>query len=154
QEIAGIGGDRLALSTVSGTGTAAPPDPQQQPFWLMRASGPGQQQISFNFKSDDYRFVLMPADGTSPVRMVARFGVQLPWVLPTSLMLLLLGPIVAIAGIVVLTKTSPPPKVVAPPIPARIPYASPATPYNPMVGAPSDRAAAADARTGVDSLTR
>jgi hypothetical protein len=107
-------GDDDAIEKRRVDGTAEPDPPTEQDFWTVQASGPGEQRIEWELRSGTYRLVVMRADGSRPVDVVARWGIEIPWIFPLGIGLLVAGVVALLVGILLLvlgirTKTRRPP---------------------------------------------
>jgi hypothetical protein len=101
QVVTDVSGDPLDVKTKpsSAPGTRAPANPVDQTFWVVRATGPGEQQLTFDIQSGAYRLVMMPVDATAPVDVLAQFGVKLPWIFPVGIVLVTLGAVILFIAI-------------------------------------------------------
>jgi hypothetical protein len=83
-------------------GSRAPAPPASQPFWVARATGPGDQTLRWEVESGDWTVVLMNADGTPGVSADLRAGVRagaLGWV---AFGLLVAGALLAVLSILLI----------------------------------------------------
>lgn len=80
------------------TGTAEPPPPTDQDFWIASASGPDTQLLRWDVVTGTYSLVLMNADGSSPIDASVSLGVRIPQVLRNTGLGLLIGGIVLLAA--------------------------------------------------------
>jgi hypothetical protein len=83
-------------------GERVPGPPTEQTFWVVSASGPGEQAIEWELRSGTYRLVVMNPDGSEGVDVEARWGVEIPWIFPVGIGLLVAGGVALIVGIVLL----------------------------------------------------
>jgi hypothetical protein len=107
---------KLTTTTVDGTGTAGAPG--DQGFWVAKASG-SAPELSWKFASGDYQAVIMNQDGSAGVQTDVRIGVKAPIIGKFGLGGVILGALVALAGLALLiwgirTKRRQPPMVAYP----------------------------------------
>jgi hypothetical protein len=94
-------------------GESAPEPPTAQPFWLVKASG-SEPQVNWKLRNGSYRLVVMNADASKAVDVDAKWRVEIPWIFPLGIGLLIAGVIAIGIGILLLVlgiraRTSPPP---------------------------------------------
>jgi hypothetical protein len=89
------------LDIVERPGDAVPSDPANQDFWV--ASEQGQDvSLTWEIRDGDYRLVVMNLDASAGIDTSARLGIQVPFLGPLALGLLVAGIVVLIAGVVML----------------------------------------------------
>jgi hypothetical protein len=91
-------GDSITKTRVDGARTPAPPG--EASFWTVRAEGRGEQHLSWRLRSGTYRLVVMNADGAAAVDVRGKWGVEIPWIFPLGIGLLVGGVLVLAVGIV------------------------------------------------------
>jgi hypothetical protein len=121
-------------------GASQPEAPTEQPFWLVKASG-NDPQVTWKLRSGSYRIVVMNADGSSAVDVDAKWRVEIPWIFPLGIGLLVAGVLAIGVGILLLVlgiraRTSPPPVAPATAGAWTAPGAQPSTPPPPPPGWP------------------
>ncbi len=80
-------------------GANAAPPPTSQTFWLASATGTGTQTLQWNVTSGNYAFILMNADGSSPVNGDVSLEVKIPEIVHgIGLGLLIAGIVLLIGG--------------------------------------------------------
>ncbi|MGV9744560.1 DUF4389 domain-containing protein [Rhodococcus zopfii] len=111
---------RPGYRQIPGTGQPAPPG--DQTFWSASASGPGTQELQWDFQDGNWTIVVMNPDGAPGVRADLAAGVNLPilgslalWCLIGALVLLVIGVPLLVLGAVGLGKHLPPPAHAPPP---------------------------------------
>lgn len=125
--IGSIDGDPLEVVTSPNPapGDRAPANPVDQTFWVVKATGPGEQRLDFDIQSGDYRFVMMHVDGGAPVSMTAQLGVLLPWIFPVGVVLAVLGSVVLLIAIALFSASKPVPRFTMPTLPPPGPLPTP-----------------------------
>jgi hypothetical protein len=123
---------RFDLVVRPGTGT--PAAPKDQNFWVAQESGT-DVSLRWDIQDGDYRLVLMNADGSAGVVTQGRLGIQVPFLGPIAIGLLVAGILSLIVGIVLLVlglrvRAAP----AAPPGPYQQQYPQP--PYQPQYPQP------------------
>ena len=118
-------------------GRRLPEPPGGEAFWVARASGPGEQTLTWDVEGGDWRIVVMNPGGAAGVAVDASAGVKVSWLLgvaigATVLGVLLLGGGVTMAVLAGRGPRAPPP---APGAPATEPAAAAAA--TPAAGAPA-----------------
>jgi hypothetical protein len=98
----GTGDDRPRNDAIDILGTGSPQPPGEQDFWVAQASGSGRQQIALAPDQGDFRFVAMNADASPGVSLVVYGSMQVPFLLPVGIALLVTGGLLAILGVVLL----------------------------------------------------
>lgn len=78
------------------TGTSTVAAPTTQNFWDASATGTGTQTMTWDVASGNYTFILMNADGTSPVDARVSLGIKVPEIVRSIGIGLLVGGIVVI----------------------------------------------------------
>lgn len=94
------------VSYVEHSGVATLPDPATQPFWVARATGTGQQTLTWPVRNGDWTIVMLNADGSSGLDVRADIAATAPalgWLAAGLLilagLLLLIGIGLIIAGV-------------------------------------------------------
>jgi hypothetical protein len=90
--------DPWQLSTTRSTGTAQPPAPAQQTFWVARADGPASAELSWKIRNGDYRLVIMNADGSPGVDLYGNVRVRIPHLFDIGITALAGGLLVVLAS--------------------------------------------------------
>lgn len=98
-QITGLSNGAPVYTTEPGASTVGPPT--EQSFWATTASGSGTQQLSWNPTDGRWAVVIMNADGSPDITAAATVEIQVGFLLPLALILLLLGLLIT-AGAVVL----------------------------------------------------
>lgn len=80
-------------------GTQIPSDPAQQNFWAATATGPGEQELTWDLRSGDWAAVVMNADVTSPVSVNLQAGARTDLLLPVFIGLLIGGLVMLLIGV-------------------------------------------------------
>ena len=91
---------RVTYDFVEGGTPADPPD--EEDFWVARATGQGNQTLEWELESGRWAVVAMNADGSAGVSLDASVGVKADWVLPAGIGLLVAASLFAIGGAVLL----------------------------------------------------
>ncbi len=60
-------------------------------WWLVKASGPGQQSLAWPMQDGPYQTVVMSADGRSPIDVQLDLGIEIPHAFLAALAVLLIG---------------------------------------------------------------
>jgi hypothetical protein len=116
----------LELVTTPSDGAAAPADPLTQTFWVVYSSGSGPLRLDWTLQGGNYRFVLMQADGQSPIAVRARVAVTLPWIFPVGVVLIAIGIVLFFVSLTFfLSSNSKRRKVTTPTLPAAPPLPTP-----------------------------
>src|SRR4051812_7789662 len=94
-------------------GEAQPDPPTAQPFWTVKATG-DDARLTWKLRSGSYRLVVMNADASSGVDVSAKWRVEIPWIFPLGIGLLIAGLVAIGVGILLLVlgiraRTTPPP---------------------------------------------
>lgn len=99
---------------IPGAGQPAPPG--EQTFWSASASGPGTQELQWEFQEGNWTIVVMNADASPGVRVDLTAGVNLPilgpltlWCMIGALVLLVIGVPLLVLGAVGIGRHLPPP---------------------------------------------
>lgn len=134
-------------------GTAQPPAPQEQDFWVASSSGSGEREFNWNIAAGDWSVVVMNADATPGVAVDLQagfrselFGPIAAGLLAGGAILLVLGVPLLIFGAQGLGRHTPPP----PPGPGQYPGSSPAT--YPGAGVPPSSVSPAPPGSGAQPL--
>jgi hypothetical protein len=80
-------------------GERVPDPPGAQTFWVARAEGTGEQQLSWDLRSGTYQVVVMNADGAPGVDVTGKIGVGISWIFPVAIALLIVGALLLVGGI-------------------------------------------------------
>jgi hypothetical protein len=83
------------------TGSAIPPRPAAQAFWVASSTGAGRQTVSWKLRQGSWRVVVMNADASRGVATEAKVGATMHGALAVVIVLLALG-LVLVAGAVAL----------------------------------------------------
>lgn len=97
-ELTDVGFDPFTTEYRTVDGDAAPADPSAQRFWAAAATGSGRQQVLWDVADGDWTAVVMNADGSPGVAVLASAGITASWVLPLGLGLLAGGLVALAAG--------------------------------------------------------
>jgi hypothetical protein len=92
----------VRYNTVRHEGERELPEPADQPLWIARASGTGEQTLELRLDTADYRVVVMNADASPAVDVRASFGVRVPLLRRLGLGLLIGGVLSVLVGLVLL----------------------------------------------------
>ncbi|MEO5780684.1 MAG: DUF4389 domain-containing protein [Arthrobacter oryzae] len=98
-EIAGVKFEPFLVQYREFAGTTAPARPADQGFWTASASGPGQQELTWNLKSGDWAVVIMNAEAGRPVAVELQAGARSDLLWPIFLGLLIGGLILLVVGV-------------------------------------------------------
>jgi hypothetical protein len=79
-------------------GTAPTEPPTAQAFWTSKASGVGEQTVTWTPREGSWALVVMNADGSRPVAASVDVGATVPWLPWLAGGLVLLGVVLAIGG--------------------------------------------------------
>jgi hypothetical protein len=125
-------------------GRRLPEPPGGEAFWVARASGPGQQTLTWDVEDGDWRIVVMDPGGAPGVAVDASAGVKISWFLgvaigATVLGVLLLGGGVTMAVLGGRGPRAPPPGPPAPAAGEGVPAAAPSTAAAPPADGPPQR---------------
>jgi Domain of unknown function (DUF4389) len=80
-------------------GRRLPLPPATQDFWAARATGPGEQTLTWDVEDGDWQIVAMNADGSAPVVLDASLGVKISFVLGVAIGILVVGVLLLGGGI-------------------------------------------------------
>lgn len=80
-------------------GAKIPADPAQQIFWAATATGPGEQELTWNLRSGAWAVVVMNADASSPVSVNLQAGARTDLLLPVFIGLLIGGLVMLLIGV-------------------------------------------------------
>lgn len=80
-------------------GNRRPARPGSQTWWTVAASGPGTQRVVWPVASGDWAVVIMNADATQGVDVQVRAGVRSALFVPATVVLLLSGGLLLVAGV-------------------------------------------------------
>jgi hypothetical protein len=101
-------------TAVPSPGIGAPASPDEQPFWVAKATGPGTQTLQWPMREGDWRIVVMKPDGAAGVAVRADIAAEapvLPWVaaglLIAGVLLLAAGTTLIVVASVARTKRTP-----------------------------------------------
>ena len=124
-EVTDVNYDPFRVTYVAHAGLRAPAPPAQQDFWAARASGPGQQTLTWDLEGGTWSLVVMNADAAPVVAANLQLGVKIKILLPFGIGLLVGGLIVLAIGVTMIVfgarggGRAPPPATAAPPPPPR-----------------------------------
>jgi hypothetical protein len=110
-------GDAITKERIDGEAT--PDAPGDQDFWEVRSVGVGDQRVTWKLRNGTHRLVVMNADASPGVDVAAKWGVEIPWIFPLGIGLLvaaLLALILAVVLIVFGVRARTAPVVTAPPV--------------------------------------
>ena len=96
------GGEGDAITKTRVEGESSPTPPTERSFWTVKASGSGDEQIAWKLRSGTYRLVVMNADGSAGVDVRGKWGVEIPWIFPLGIGLLVAGFVALLLGIILL----------------------------------------------------
>ena len=80
-------------------GVRTPSDPAQQTFWAATATGPGQQDLTWDLRSGAWAVVVMNADASAPVSVNLQAGARSDLFLPLFIGLLIGGLVMLLIGV-------------------------------------------------------
>ncbi len=107
-------GDDVRYERIDGDRTPTPPG--EETFWAAQSTG--DAPLTWDVESGDWTAVVMNADGSSGIDVVARAGIKLDWLLPLAIAVCVLGYLLLAGGVVLAVfgargspSTSPPPTV-------------------------------------------
>ena len=80
-------------------GSAIPPAPGRQSFWVAHSTGRDRAAVDWKVRDGDYRVVVMNADGSRGVATRTEFGMDVPYIPGVGLGLLVAGLIIGAGGI-------------------------------------------------------
>ena len=80
-------------------GATIPSDPAQQNFWAATATGPGEQELTWDLRSGAWAVVVMNADASSPVSVNLQAGARTDLLLPVFIGLLIGGLVMLLIGV-------------------------------------------------------
>lgn len=80
-------------------GASIPSDPAQQNFWAATATGPGEQDLTWDLRSGDWAVVVMNADASAPVSVNLQAGARSGLLLPVFIGLLIGGLVMLLIGV-------------------------------------------------------
>lgn len=72
-------------------GAEQPAPPASQDFWIARASGPGEQTLTWDKTKGEFMAVIMNADASPGVRVSADIGLKFGWLVPLGLAIAAIG---------------------------------------------------------------
>ena len=81
--------------------------PSQADFWVVSAQGPGRQTVTWEPDAGDWTVVVMNTDGSTPVRVRASVGAEVPVLGDVALWLLGSGLVVAAIAVTVILVAVP-----------------------------------------------
>ena len=99
--------DPLRVTSTPRSGTAVPPAPATQTFWVASASGAGSRSLTWQVRSGAFAVVVMNADGSAGVRTTASVGARVPVVLFAGLVLTAAGVLLAAGAAVAFIRRRP-----------------------------------------------
>jgi hypothetical protein len=124
-EVTNVDYGPFRVTYVAHPGLGAPEPPAQQDFWAARASGPGQQTLTWDLQGGTWSLVVMNADAAPVVAANLQLGVKIKILLPLGIGLLVGGLIALGIGVTMIVfgarggGRAPPPATVAAPPPPR-----------------------------------
>ncbi len=80
-------------------GTAVPAAPAQQTFWAASATGPGEQELTWDLAAGNWSIVLMNADASQGVAATLQAGARSELIRPAATGLLVGGAIALVVGV-------------------------------------------------------
>lgn len=80
-------------------GANAPSDPARQSFWAATATGPGQQELTWDLRSGSWAVVVMNADASAPVTVNLQAGARSDLLWPVFIGLLIGGIVMLLIGV-------------------------------------------------------
>ena len=81
------------------TGSSSIEPPTDQDFWAVTASGPGEQELTWNARGGRWSVVVMNADGSPVVSADVQVGAKSGAVTPFAVFLLVTGGVIVLAGV-------------------------------------------------------
>ena len=82
-------------------GSASPALPGEQTFWVATLTTARPGRLTWDVRGGDWTVVVMNADGSSGVAADARVGIELEWILPVAIVLIVVGALLTLGGVVV-----------------------------------------------------
>jgi hypothetical protein len=101
-------GDRGAPRYRTTAGDSVIDPPTGQTFWTSKATGTGPQQVDLRPSSGSWAVVVMNADGSPGVDVVATVGVRAGFLLPLALTMMVVGLLLAAAGVALIVRGAAP----------------------------------------------
>lgn len=80
-------------------GFKPPADPAQQSFWAATATGPGEQELTWNLRSGSWAVVVMNSDASAPVAVNLQAGARSDLLWPVFIGLLIGGLVMLLIGV-------------------------------------------------------
>ncbi|HSM43768.1 MAG TPA: DUF4389 domain-containing protein, partial [Acidimicrobiia bacterium] len=87
-------------------GTAAPPPPGEQDFWVVSGAGPGDQSLTWNLERGSWAIVIMNADGSQGVVVEAAAAARTDLLVPVAIGLLAIGAVLVIVALVLIVAST------------------------------------------------
>lgn len=127
--------DPFRYNTTPVAGDRVAEAPSTQSFWVARAEGAGEQTLNWEIEDGTFQLVVMNADGAASVTVDGRFGIEIPWIFPVGLIVLIVGALILAGGILLIVFGARRRPAVAGPSPyAAQPVGATATPPPPPTG--------------------
>jgi hypothetical protein len=97
-----VGWPARVIVTTPQPGQAVPPPPDQQTFWVAKASGSGTQSVDWSIEAGTWAVVIMNADASAGVDVLGRGSLKIGAITPIMIVLAVIGLGLVAGGIVVL----------------------------------------------------
>ncbi|HEX9260609.1 MAG TPA: hypothetical protein VF855_13805 [Acidimicrobiales bacterium] len=97
-EITDIEPEPFAATTTAHAGAGSPGAPASETFWIEKAQGTGEQRVDWDLEDGDFKVVVMNADAASLVDVRSGFEVEIPWMFPAGVSLIVAGALVLLIG--------------------------------------------------------
>lgn len=81
----------FAIETRIVPGDALPAPAAEQRFWVARAAGSGAQTLTWDPTPGTYRLVVLHSDSASPVAATLQVRLEIPWIFPAALVVMIGG---------------------------------------------------------------
>lgn len=92
--------DRPTFALYEGKAPRGPP--RKQTFWVAKSEGSGEQTVTWDAESGRWTAVVMNANGTRGIDVVAEAGIKLDWVIWVGLGVLLVGLLITVGAVVLI----------------------------------------------------
>ncbi len=89
-------------------GATVPDPPASTDLWAASAVGSGTQQLTWDIATGEWRVVVMDADGSAGVAVVATAGLRIPWLVPIGIGLLVAAALVLVVAVLLLAAGATP----------------------------------------------
>ena len=99
-DVVDMDGHTTRLDHLAGSDSIGPPDGRD--IWVASASGPGEQELTWDARGGRWAAVIMNADGSPGVAADVEIGVRSDAVMPVAVVLMVLGGVVLAGGIVLI----------------------------------------------------